>query len=61
MREIRKSGSMRGRWKRVYGGSQRGTKLETADTGKTDLRALRQRPTPPRTSIKLALIGHGPC
>ena len=38
MREICKSGSMRGRWKRIYGWSQRGTKLETADTGKTDLR-----------------------
>jgi hypothetical protein len=38
MREICKSGSMRGRWKRVYGWSQRGTKLETADTGKTNLR-----------------------
>lgn len=48
MREIRKSGSMRGRWKRVYGRPQRGTKLETADTGKIDLRVPRQRPTPPR-------------
>jgi len=61
MREIRKSGSMRGRWKRAYGWSQRGTKLETADTGKIDLRVPRQRPTPPRTYTKLALIGHGPC
>ena len=35
MREIRKSGSMRGRWRRTYGRSQRGTKLETAETART--------------------------
>ena len=36
MREIRKHGSTGGGWKRAYGDGYTGTKLETADTAKSE-------------------------